>query len=364
MKQETFDLHGFNKQSEAISNDNQIRYFGVILEEDQYFCYLWYEKGHEQECTFGERWVKAGENPWKDCLLRMKESVNKQGAHFKGENFEMGEYIPVAIFNVSEYANKYDIFAKQKRVDDHIRGKLNIPKKEGHREKHVTDPVTFHMEVNKLLAKEGQPLPQVTLSSPQYRGLNHLFNALKVASVVLGMIDPRIGKTIMGIVLSRAFKLTIVASYIKTVKTSYRSDLCSYEQFKNDVFVDCQSIDYQEKILSGLNEGKNVIAYLSMCPSSGEKNLRQERINFLYGASDNILTIMEEPDLGLHTPGQTDPLKVKATEGDNKVVFLVGSNADRAINGWRGLVQETVIVPYTQAILDKEGTSLSDKTVY
>ena len=42
---------------------------------DKMYCYLWHEKTDVDECKFGERWVKDGQDPEKEVLKRVKDSV-------------------------------------------------------------------------------------------------------------------------------------------------------------------------------------------------------------------------------------------------------------------------------------------------
>ena len=39
---------------------------------EKMYCYLWHEKTDVDECKFGERWVKEGQDPKKEILPTFK----------------------------------------------------------------------------------------------------------------------------------------------------------------------------------------------------------------------------------------------------------------------------------------------------
>ena len=46
---------------------------------EKMYCYLWHEKTDVDECKFGERWVKEGQDPKKEILKRIKDCWCSQG---------------------------------------------------------------------------------------------------------------------------------------------------------------------------------------------------------------------------------------------------------------------------------------------
>ena len=143
-------------------------------------------------------------------------------------------------------------------------------------------------------------------------------------------------------------RLTIVASYVKTVMHSYTSQITSYEEFRDIVHVDTQEDEYQDKINKALSEGKQVFAYLSM--NKGDR--RKERIDFLYSREVSRLTLVEEADYGSHRPGQAN-LLINAIGEDDRVILLTGTNSDRAVTSWGDLIQGMVRCTLYQALVYK-----------
>ena len=168
---------------------------------------------------------------------------------------------------------------------------------------------------------------------------------------IMAELFARHGKTLFSgaVAIETGVSLTVVASYVKTVFSSFASQITSFEQFKDIVHVDTQDEDYQEKISGALSEGKQVFAYLSMC--NGSK--RQNRIDFLYSREVSRLTLVDEADFGSHQPKQAQAL-IKAIKEGDKVILLTGTNADRAVGSWGNLIQDFISCTYYEALVHKK----------
>jgi tetrahydromethanopterin S-methyltransferase subunit G len=327
------------------SEDCERIFQGISFEENRLFVYAWCDSSdRDLKTKFGEHWVNSGKNPWGDTESYVRNDQNKAK-----HKFDEGIVKLVQIWDVTEYAKARGMDYKGSKVDNEIRSKV------GHvysSEWHSLNPLELILRVNLILSKEDQPLPEVELSTAQYEALLAtltIFGSKK--DRIMAELFARFGKTIFSgaVAIETGISLTIVASYVKTVFSSFASQITSFEQFKNIVHVDTQDENYREKITKALSEGKQVFAYLSMCNGSN----RQERIDFLYSREVSRLTLVDEADLGSHQPKQAQAL-IKAIKEGDKVILLTGTNADRAVGSWGNLIQDFISCTYYEALVHKK----------
>lgn len=298
-----------------------------IVNEDRMFAYLWYETENEGECKFGQRWVNKNEDPLESCTKRVRDSVG-----VRKDLFDEGKVVIYKIWDITSYAKSINQFNKKAKVDDIIRSQIGF-RKGTTGEVHTLPYYDMANRVNKFLAKLNNPLPTAGLSTGQYNMACDVLDAFdRGNNIVLAELCARFGKTIFsGVVATEANpQLTIVASYVKTVFTSFEVDITSFEQFKDIVHVSMEDEDYEDKINKALSENKQVFAYLSLC--NGSK--RQDRIDYLFGLGVSRFLIIDEADFGAHQKGQTDPL-IKAFNTNDKALIMTGTNADRAASTWK-----------------------------
>ena len=95
---------------------------------DRMFCYLWHEKTDVNECKFGERWVKSGQDPETEVRRRIKDSVGVRKDKITDGSIEL-----VAFWDVTELAQTQcpERFKQHGRVDDFIREKIGFRKGDG-----------------------------------------------------------------------------------------------------------------------------------------------------------------------------------------------------------------------------------------
>jgi hypothetical protein len=310
------------------------------------FCYLWWEKTNPNECKFGERWVPSGANPETEVRKRIKESLG-----VRKDIMSDGLIVLESIWDVSELAKKIGRYYKQSRMDDYIRPNI------GHRkgkvgEIHELPAVEVAVRVNEYLKKEGQPLPVVCLSQNQYDAVENVIAAIQAGKrTVVAELCARFGKTIWSGALIKETNapLTIVCSYVLTVFSSFKKDLSSFEQFRDLVLVDTADADYQEQIQAGISQGKQVVAFLSMC--SGGR--RQDKIDYLFSAEIGgygRLVLIDEADFGVHRAGQSQPL-IDARNAQDVVVLMTGTNGDKAASIWD--VDHYHSVTYPELLIEK-----------
>lgn len=314
--------------------------------EDKMYCYLWIDQATPEKCTFGERWVKAGEDPWKDCCKRIRQSVGK----FK-HTYDKGQYDVICVWDVSELAKKINRYHPQSRMDDYIRKFI------GHREStrsevHVLPALEVKLKVDKFLAKQNQPLPTATLSTMQYQVAQEVIGSFVDGhKIVLAELCARFGKTIWSsaVAVEQDVDVVIVASYVKTVFTSFATDITSFDQFSQYDHISTDDDDYQDQVRDTLACGRKVFIYLSLC--NGSK--RQKRIDYITSLEARKMLIVDEADFGAHQEKQALPL-VNVLELIDHALIMTGTNADRAATFWP--VDHMVSVTYPELLLQKEET--------
>jgi hypothetical protein len=318
----------------------------MIVDKDKMYCYLWEEVDHPGECKFGERWVFAGQDPEKECRKRIRESLG-----VRKDIFDQGAMRIVALWDVSDAAEQAGRYYQRSRMDDFLREFIGY-RKGSTGEIHKLHGDDMKLRVNKLLAKLGQPLITAGLSTKQYEVANEVVDMFNSSSrVVLAELCARFGKTIWSgaVAVEMGVDIVIVASYVKTVFTSFATDLTSFQQFANYAHIDTADADYQEQVEVALAEGKKVFAYLSL--ANGSK--RQERIDYLFNNSNNKMLIVDEADFGAHHLKQAKPL-VDALDETVYTIIMTGTNADRAATHWP--IDSIVSVTYPELLIQKKAT--------
>jgi hypothetical protein len=307
------------------------------------FCYLWYEKDKPGEAKFGERWVKVGQDPEAEVWKRIKSSVGVRKDLIRDGTIQLE-----AIWDVSEYAKTINRFYIHGKVDDKIRPIIGY-RKGSTGEVHELPAGEIKVKVNKFLAKLGQPLPIAGLSQNQYSAAENVLSAVAEGKrTIIAELCARFGKTIWSGSLIRETNasVTIIASYVLTSFASFEKDLSSFEQFKDLVLIDTASDDYQEVVDAALEQGKQVVAFLSMCSGTN----RQKKIDYLFGLTVARLVIIDEADFGVHQVKQSQPL-IEARKDTDVVILMTGTNGDKAASIWP--VDHYLSVTYPELLIEK-----------
>lgn len=307
------------------------------------------------ETKFGDHFVSGEMTPEEaeqHTIAYMRSQYPRRTRYFDSDE------VLKKVWDISDYAKSQNKFYGASKIDDVIRPAIGKPGKQG-KEYHALhfDEVCF--KVNRFLAKQGQPLITAGLSTKQYEIAEEVLTEFADGNrCVLAELCARYGKTIWSgaVAVEANADLVVVASYVKTVFTSFASDLTSFDQFANYEHIDTGKENYQEKITKALNTGKKVFAYLSLC--NGSK--RQERIDFLFDQKYTRMLIVDEADFGAHKFKQAKPLieKIKKIE---YTILMTGTNADRAATHWP--VDTMVSVTYPELLIQKRMTqkgSVSD----
>jgi hypothetical protein len=307
------------------------------------FCYLWYEKDKLGEAKFGERWVKAGQDPEAEVWKRIKNSVGVRKDLIRDGTIQLE-----AIWDVSEYAKTINRFYIHGKVDDKIRPTIGY-RKGSTGEVHELPASEIKVKVNKFLAKLGQPLPIAGLSQNQYSAAENVLSAIAEGKrTIIAELCARFGKTIWSgsLVRETNASVTIIASYVLTSFASFEKDLSSFEQFKDLVLIDTASDEYQEVVDAAISKGKQVVAFLSMCAGTN----RQKKIDYLFGLSATRLVIVDEADFGVHQVKQSQPL-IEARKDTDVVILMTGTNGDKAASIWP--VDHYLSVTYPELLIEK-----------
>lgn len=322
------------------------------VDYDRMFLYIWRDQDTDgdKQCKLGERWVKAGLDPATDNAQRVWDQLQTRKDRAKIDK----KIDLIAIFDVTEVAKIEERYKQHGKVDDLIRNQIGFHKLS---EVHNLGGHDMKGRVADVISSYGAKLIEAGLSTKQFdtavEVMNHFENGDRI---VLAELCARFGKTIWSgaVAVESEADVIIVASYVKTVFTSFANDLKMFNQFTDYVHVDTGADDYQEKINTALAHGKKVFAYLSLC--NGSK--RQERVDYLFGVTANRMLIVDEADFGAHTKNQADILVEQVEQDDCKVIIMTGTNADRAVTNWD--IDTIVSVTYPELLIQKRETQLAD----
>lgn len=309
--------------------------------------YLWEDTDAPGELKFGERFSNCSdiESAIADINVYIRSSQGK-----RKHKYDDGRIITHYIWDASEYAKYVDRFKPHAKLDDFIRNKLVLGERQGRGEFHkFIDPDEFIICINKEL-NDYQNSPEVKLSTKQFDQLQAVIRAFANGCyIILAELCARFGKTIWAgsLIRETESQLTVITSYVLSSFYSFIKEFTSFQQFQDFVLVDTKDDDYKNRIIKALAEGKQVIAFLSLCNG----DLRQDRVDFLYDRDIDVLTIVDEADFGAHHPNQCDVL-INAQKKNDRVILMTGTGADRAVGNWD--VDYHTSVTYVELLAEKK----------
>lgn len=316
---------------------------------DRMFVYAWYEKNNDQETKFGQRFVFAGQDPYVECEKRVRESVG-----VRKDLFDDGTIVLSMIWDVTELAEKNGMMDKKSKFDDFLRNKIG-KLKQG--EVHSIKSDILVEKVNEILRKENQPRPEVKLSSAQYDDALVVLKGIGNGKRrILAELAARYGKTIWSsaVAVESGIPVVVVASYVLTSFTSFKNDIRKFQQFQKIEIVDSQVKGYKEKVTKFVEEGKQVMVFVSLCNGRG----RDERVKFLGGLEVQKMVFVDEADYGAHRKGQFDALQSMVND-DDVLILMTGTNSDRASSEWN--IDLMLSTTYFELLVNKkESMSLVD----
>jgi len=172
---------------------------------------------------------------------------------------------------------------------------------------------------------------------------------------ILADLCARFGKTIWSGVVAdmTGSQIIVVASYVKTVHTSFRQDFIDKKQFL-EVFVhiNTEDKDWKEQIDIAIKDGKRIICYLSLC----QGNNRQDRINYIGSLELTRMWIVDEADFGAHQKKQVDALK-QGVKDEDFLLLMTGTNPDVAVRKWADSRKfQDLVCTYSELLIQKNKT--------
>ena len=233
------------------------------------------------------------------------------------------------IWDVTELADKNNMMDKKSKFDDFLRSRIGFIKQN---EVHKLNIEILIDKVNEILRKERLPRPEVKLSTAQFNDAVTVINEINKGKCrILAELAARYGKTIWSsaIAVESGIPVVVVSSYVLTSFTSFKNDIRKYKQFQEIEIVDSQKKGYHKKIDQFIEEGKQVMVFLSLCNGSG----RDERIKYLTHLDVRKLIFVDEADYGAHQKKQFDALKSMVNHND-VLILMTGTNSDRASSDW------------------------------
>jgi hypothetical protein len=313
------------------------------------FTYVWYDKRNPNECKFGEHWVNAGVDPNIDIVNYVRNDQNK-----RKDLFDDGTIVLEMIWDVTEYSKTKEKFYKGSHVDNLIRKEIgNVKQSEVH---NLTVEVLIE-KVNDILREENQPRPDVKLSSAQYGDAETVLNGIKEGKRrILAELAARYGKTIWSsaIAVESGIPVVVVSSYVLTSFTSFKNDIRKFQQFQKIEIVDSQVKGYEEKVTKFVEQGKQVMVFVSLYNGDG----RSKRVKFLGRLQVQKMVFVDEADYGAHRKAQFDALQTMVND-DDVLILMTGTNSDRASSEWD--IDLMLSTTYFELLVNKkESMSLAD----
>ena len=314
-----------------------------IVNYDRMAVYLWSEPTDPHECKFGECWVPAGVDLETAVKHRIRASLGIRKDKFS-------DLILHKYWDVTELAKKTNRYYPKARLDDYIRGFI------GHRkgttgEVHTLSGATFVEKLLRLFHKWELPLPQVNLTIWQIDLVKKLLE-LRTAGkqCILAELCARFGKTIMTGAFIKESKnpVTVIAYYVKTVQTSFLTDLLSFAQFGQFAVINAEDADYRQQIRAALNAKQQVVVLLPLTNSVH----KDARIRALFSTQRDTALFIDEADFGAHKPKSMSLLKKYATAARAFTVIMTGTNGDRAASSWA--IDHALSVVYPELLIEKK----------
>lgn len=293
--------------------------------------YAYYDTQHGMKQTkFGDHFVDGDcteQEAIEHTLRYMRTQFPRRGRYFDTDS------VLKKVWDITDIAKHYKRFYPHSHIDDIIGEAVGRRGTAQGSEFHPMEFDELVVRVNRFINKSQQPRPVAKLSQWQYDAAEDVLAAVAADKrVILAELCARFGKTIWAGALANesGSKLTIVASYVLTSFSSFAKDLTEFEQFRTMEIVDSADEYYQDQISAALEEGQQVIVFLSMC--GGSK--RQDRIDYLFNINESRLVFIDEADYGAHTKNQTQPF-IAATKPTDTVILMTGTNGERACGDWQ-----------------------------
>jgi hypothetical protein len=315
---------------------------------DRMFVYAWYEKTNKNITKFGEHWVPKGIDPQQDIKKYIRTSMGR-----RKDLFDDGTVVIESIWDISEYAKKYNKFYPKSKVDDLLRKSIGRIKQN---EVHNMNYEELIEKVDEILRKENLDRPVAELSTAQFNDAVKVLESIKNNKrKFLLELASRYGKTIWSsaVAIESGIPVVVITSYVLTSFTSFKNEIRKYKQFQEIEIVDSKKEGYEDEVTNFINEGKQVMVFLSLC--DGQK--RNERVNFLKNLKVQKIVFVDEADYGAHRKGQFDALQIMVND-DDVLILMTGTNSDRASSEWE--INLMISTTYFELLVNKKETMSLD----
>jgi len=320
-----------------------------VVDYDRMFVYIWSEDEHE--CKFGQRYVNKGENPYDECLKRIRESMG-----VRKDKFDNNEIVINGIFDITEYCKKVNMFYKKSKVDDHIRKEIGFIKQS---EVHSLSADIFISYLISFLSKSETTF-RPTYKPRFYQDYINLLFIDKLSKSQNDKIDfvlelaPRFGKTIWTIdVINTLFndfgyKICFLPAYVLTANSSFKKEFYNFNGYSdNMVFVSYND----DKIIDIVKEnyGKKMI----IVETSLHMNEFENKLSFVNEIpTHEKVCVMDESDFGVHTNNCQDIIRFINGKLN---VYMSGTGIEKVMNPLENLDDNIIRWSYTDMLLVKKG---------
>lgn len=305
----------------TITESKHSRKFGYEpTSEDRMFCYLWLDVDHQDECKFGERWVKANLDPELDCWERIRDSLGVQKSRV-----DMGKIRLAAIFDMTAYGKikAPDHLKKHGKMDDFIRPCIGA-----HRRGSEVHELPYHVAVERLTAElnvSSGAKSSVRLRDQQLENLNKALLGLyelalegRGSASIVANLCPRFGKTLWALMLFNALansfdtKVMVVPVYWLSAMSSFADEAKKFADFHDIEVIRFGEAGAQEAAYEAIQAGRRVLALVSLCGTLGDEPDSKWATNHEWireFPKDHMFVFADEADFGSHTDGQRQKLE-------------------------------------------------------
>jgi len=146
---------------------------------------------------------------------------------------------------------------------------------------------------------------------------------------IMAELAARFGKTLLYLALfdHLSEQVMVIGSYYLTALSSFKKEICRYEQFTNFVVLNLYSDTFQSDFSYNFAQGKKIVVMVSLCGDKNGNSLRNDNARFLSKISNKI-TVIDEADYGAHTKSCVPFVNLIGKGAP--IILTTGTNSERA----------------------------------
>lgn len=321
-----------------------------ISRRGRMFCYLYlYQHSRYGICSkFGDTFVNPGEDAHHEVINR----IDQQG-HEHGESHKI-----LAIWDVSDYARKFDKNTMRAKIDTAIANKIGLGPTRINSESNVKggadlyrrDPDWVQCAVQHELDSLNCPRMECGLTEWQYYAVGQTIDYKEAgANTIIADMCARSGKTIYtaASICELGNSVNVICSYVLNSITSFAKDIFKFEQFRNIEFIDTANENWKKMVNSALKNGKQVCAFVSMCGKDDANSTKANKLKYLLGKCKSTNIFVDEADFGAWKQNM-----IKNTvKPDTFTVLMTGTNIERAATNYK--IDGQITVSYIDMLIAK-----------